>query len=82
MSTEFSVTSLLNIFPFIDAATIQQLKAEIPQYLAAALDVDPSYYSIYEFWKNHVNILLFCRVAVNQSSSVAAVFEHLIKFPP
>ena len=48
MAADISSVDEFNIFPFIDAATIEQLRAEFPQYFTTAADVNPSY-SVCEF---------------------------------
>ena len=40
---------LLNVFPFINSAILESLKAELPTNLAKAADVNPRFYAI-EWW--------------------------------
>ena len=47
-----SAVDCLSAFPFLDGATLGNLKTELPQYIAAAEDVNWSY-SPLEFWKVH-----------------------------
>ena len=39
-------------FPFFDQSTLGNLKAELPNYLAAVEDISPTYGPM-EFWKTH-----------------------------
>ena len=46
----------LRIFPFLNSDIIDQLKLELPKYLAAAEDISPTVDTIV-WWKRHVNEL-------------------------
>ena len=52
MIPDCSAVDCLSAFPFLDGATLGNLKTELPQYIAAAEDVNLSY-SPLEFWKVH-----------------------------
>ena len=64
------------VFPFIDNTVLQQLKSELPQYVAACGGKAPSY-SLQKFWQNHSTTLpCWCataaKVALLQPSSAGA----------
>ena len=66
----------LKLFPFIDATLMDQLRAELPAYLAAADDVTPDVETL-SWWKNHQNQIptwakAFKIVLLVQPSFVAA----------
>ena len=70
-----SVDSLA-VFPFFDPLQLQHLKAELPNYIAACEDIDPSQDTL-TFWRNHKSSLpnwsaAASKVAVLQPSSAAA----------
>ena len=52
MIPDCSAVDCLSAFPFLDGATLGNLKTELPKYIAAAEDVNLSY-SPLEFWKVH-----------------------------
>ena len=52
MIPDCSAVDSLSAFPFLDGVTLGNLKTELPQYIAAAEDVNLSY-SPLEFWKVH-----------------------------
>ncbi len=66
----------LTAFPFFDTNTLQQLKVELPQYIAACEDIDPSH-DVCKFWEAHVDSLPLwsaadAKVVVIQPSSASA----------
>ena len=66
----------LKLFPFIDATLMDQLRDELPAYLAAAEDVSPDVETL-SWWKNHQNQIptwakAFKLILLVQPSSVAA----------
>ena len=76
MQVDVSTVDELAAFPLIDIATLQQLKTELPDYIAACADVDASY-DVCKFWQNHMNTLphwsaTAAKVTVVQPSSAAA----------
>ena len=56
MKPDCTAVDNLLAFPFLDAVTLGNLKAELPQYIAAAEDLQPNY-SPLEFWKTHATSL-------------------------
>ena len=52
MKPDCAAVDSLSAFPFLENTTLVSLKSELPQYMSAAEDVDPTY-SPLEFWKNH-----------------------------
>ena len=76
MNIDAQTVDSLSVFPFLDNRELQQLKTELPNYIAACEDVDPSH-DVLMFWKNHVRSLphwstAASKVAVVQPSSAAA----------
>ena len=66
----------LAVFPFIDTTVLQQLKTELPQYVAACASVAPSY-DVLKFWQNHLSTLPYwsttaAKVVLLQPSSAAS----------
>ena len=66
----------LAVFPFIDTTVLQQLKTELPQYVAACASVTPSH-DVLMFWHNHSSTLPYwsttaAKVTLMQPSSAAA----------
>lgn len=52
MSPDFTAVDSLSVFPFMDSQPLGNLKVALPQYIAAAADVNPNYEAL-EFWKMH-----------------------------
>ena len=50
MNLDAAAIDCLGIVPFFEASTIVDLKAELPQYLAKAIDISPDY-DLLQFWK-------------------------------
>ena len=46
MSPDFTAIESLSIFPFMDSQSLGNLKIELPQYIAAAEDVNPNYVAL------------------------------------
>ena len=72
-------TALLFAFSFFDQSKLEDLKAELPHYLAAVEDINTNYDPM-EFWKNHELSLhswteAARKVLLVQPSSVAS--EHV-----
>ena len=53
MQVNLSNIDELTVFLFVDASEVQQLKTELPHYIATCQEVDTSY-NVRTFWKNHV----------------------------
>ena len=73
----------LKLFPFFDATLMDQLKDELPAYLAAAEAVSPDVETL-SWWKNHQNQIptwakAFKLILLVQPSSTAA--ERVFLFP-
>ena len=47
--TDFTAVDSLSVFPFMDNQSLGNLKIELPQYIAAAADINPNYEAL-EFW--------------------------------
>ena len=76
MNINAQAVDSLSVFPFFDNLELEQLKSELPNYIAACEDVDPSH-DILTFWKNRARSLphwstAASKVAVVQPSSAAA----------
>lgn len=52
MQPDFADVDNLSVLPFLDSTAIANLKLELPQYIAASEDTNPTY-SPLEFWRNH-----------------------------
>ena len=83
MNLDAAVIDCLGVVPFFDASTIANLKTELPQYLAKAMDVSPDY-DLLQFWKLNSPQLLHWssaakKILLVQPSSAAAerVFSML-----
>ena len=49
----------VSAFPFFDQSNLDDLKVELPSYLAAVEDISPTY-DLLEFWKTHELSLNIC----------------------
>ena len=52
MQPDCTAVDALSAFPFFDQSKLQDLKTELPHYLAAVEDISPTYDPM-EFWKTH-----------------------------
>lgn len=76
MKVDISSVDELAVYPFISSTTLEQLKAELPRYIASCEDVDPSY-DVCKFWRNHSDSLPYwsgaaAKVITLQPSSATA----------
>jgi hypothetical protein len=76
MNIDTQAVDGLSVFPLFDSLELQHLKTELPNYIAACEDIDPSH-EILTFWKNNASSLphwstAASKVAVVQPSSAAA----------
>ncbi len=56
MQPDCAAVDSLSSLPFLDANTLGNLKSELPQYIAAVEDLNPSYNAL-DFWKSHTSSL-------------------------
>lgn len=80
MNINAQAVDSLSVFPFFDNLELQELKTELPHYIASCEDVDPSH-DILMFWKNHGRSLphwstAASKVAVVQLSSAVAETDY------
>ena len=76
MQPDAATLDCLAVMPFLDTVTLQNLKTELPLYLAKAADISPDYDPI-QWWKMTSTALPFWSAAVRkvlliQPSSAAA----------
>ena len=69
------------MFPFLDNLELQQLKTELPNYIAACEDVDPSH-DVLTFWKNHVWDIAHTIGELGNSNGVIKEKTGISMFPP
>ena len=76
MQPDCAAVDSLSAFPFFDQSSLDDLKVELPSYLAAVEDISPTYDPL-EFWKSH-ELSLNCwaraarKVLLVQPSSAAS----------
>ena len=76
MNINAQAVDSLSVFPFFYNLELEQLKTELPNYIAACEDVDPSH-DILTFWKNRARSLPHWSTA---ASKVAVVQRGYLRF--